>query len=101
MNYLWGKGCEEPLILFKDYEISVNDIQLLARGTLKINLGNGISAIKFFTKETEYEDMISSGENKIINLTGHCSINKWNGNKYPQIMIVDYEIENSKKKWVF
>ena len=47
LSYLWGRGCEEPLIYFKDYPISNEQIRLLARGTLRIDLAPNLSAIKF------------------------------------------------------
>lgn len=94
VKYIWGRGCEEPLLLFENFPISNNDINLLRRGTLKINL-NGISAIKFFVKDSEYEQLIEC-DNKNINIIGYATINNWNGIIQPQIKIVDYQIVNKK-----
>lgn len=47
LSYLWGKGCEEPLIYLKDFPITNEQIHLLTKGTLRIDLGEILSAIKF------------------------------------------------------
>lgn len=93
LSYLWGKGCEEPLIYLKDFPITNEQIHLLTKGTLRIDLGEILSAIKFWTKEEEYEQMISEDCPKTIDIVGHCSVNKWNNKEYPQIKIINYEIK--------
>lgn len=95
VQYIWGRGCEEPLILFKDFNISNKDINLLKRNTLKINL-NGIYAIKFHISDYEYEELIKHNNIK-INIIGYVTVNEWNGIKQPQIKIVDYQIEPIRK----
>ena len=108
-NYIWGRGCEEPLILVKDFIISTDKIHLMARGTLKFELNNEITAIKFHVCEEEYEKLIMNDTNMIkINIVGRCKVNNWNGNKYAQVEIVDYEFSEYKenqnqkqKEWVF
>ena len=108
LSYLWGKGCEEPLIYLKKFPVTNEQIHLLTKGTLRIDLGNNLSAIKFWTKEEEYEQMIDEDCPKTIDIVGHCSVNKWNGKEYPQIKIVNYKIqkvnldmENRIKNWIF
>lgn len=79
----------------------------MARGTLKFELNNEITAIKFHVCEEEYEKLIMNDTNMIkINIVGRCKVNNWNGSKYAQVEIVDYEFseykENQKQKeWVF
>lgn len=75
-NYIWGRGCEEPLILVKDFIISTDKIHLMARGTLKFELNNEITAIKFHACEKEYEKLIMNNTNMIkINIVGRCKVN--------------------------
>ena len=81
----------------------------MARGTLKFELNNEITAIKFHACEEEYEKLIMNNTNMIkINIVGRCKVNNWNGGKYAQVEIVDYEFseykENQSQKqkgWVF
>jgi hypothetical protein len=47
--------------------------------TLKINLPNGTSLIKFKASVTEYEKLISSPGCFIITVIGTCNANSWNG----------------------
>lgn len=108
-NYIWGRGCEEPLILVKDFIISTDKIHLMARGTLKFELSNEITAIKFHAHEEEYEKLIMNDTNMIkLSIVGRCKVNNWNGSKYAQVEIVDYEFSEYKenqsqkqKEWVF
>lgn len=98
MKYLWGKGCEEPLILLENFNINNENIKIFSKGVMRIDLGNGITAVKFNTKEEEYLNLISGNKNKLLNIIGYCTINEWNFNKYPQIRIVDYEIKKEDNK---
>ena len=100
-NYLWGRGCEEPLILLKDFLIPVEKIRLLARGTLRIDILPNISAIKFHISEDEYLSLIEDKSFVKMNIVGTCSINKWNNQEYAQIKIIDYETLIEKQKWVY
>jgi hypothetical protein len=47
--------------------------------TLKINLSNGTSLIKFKSSEEEYNSLFSESGCVIINAVGKCEINEWNG----------------------
>lgn len=100
-NYLWGRGCEEPLILLKDFLVPVEKIRLLARGTLRIDILPNISAIKFHISEDEYLSLIEDKSFVKMNIVGTCSINKWNNQEYAQIKIIDYETLIEKQKWVY
>lgn len=81
----------------------------MARGTLKFELNNEITAIKFHVCEEEYEKLIMNDTNMIkINIVGRCKVNNWNDSKYAQVEIVDYEFSEYKenqnqkqKEWVF
>ena len=100
-SFLWGKGCEEPYILFTNIIVPISKIHLLNKGTLKIEINDNISAIKFNVKEEEYEKIISGNEIKNIKIIGCCNINNWQGKKQPQIKIIDYCISIPEKKWIF
>jgi hypothetical protein len=64
--------------------------------TLKISLPNGVSIIKFGSSQEEYAKLATEGFTE-IELVGTCNCNLWNGNRFPQIMMKDYEIVDSCK----
>lgn len=93
---LWGKDIDEPLIAIDKVRITPNDVMLMKRNTLKINLPCGISCLKFFAEESEYEKLT---ENAVtwLSIIGTCNKNEWNGNIYPQIFLKDFEIISASK----
>jgi len=91
--------------------LKIEDIQLLGekRNLIKFEkiIGtNKISFIKKFSGENTYNQMImkshkglsKSKTNKVkIDVIGEFEINKWNNNDFPQINIIDFNVENAKE----
>ena len=100
LNDLWGQDIEESLICIEDLKVSADMIRIMGlekgKPTLKITLPNKISLIKFGSSEEEYNSLLSEGYMS-LNIIGKCDVNEWNGVKYPQIMIEDYEITGKSK----
>lgn len=100
LNDLWGQDIEESLICVEDLKVSADMIRIMGlekgKPTLKITLPNKISLIKFGSSEEEYNSLLSEGYMS-LNIIGKCDVNEWNGVKYPQIMIEDYEITGKSK----
>lgn len=65
--------------------------------TLKIQLPNGVSCIKFKSNENEFESLYSDTGCVTINLVAKAEVNKWNGSVTPQLIIEDYEIINKQQ----
>lgn len=102
MKPLWGKYIEESYIAVEGIKITKQNIQLMSpnkKPTLRITLPNGVSIIKFRSSQEEYESLCSEGFIE-INIVGKASINEWNGNISPQILVQEYEIV-TKKKYYF
>lgn len=99
-NY-WGQELEEPLIVIENIKITKDNIALLGSKikNLKITLPNGLTAIKFFAKQDDYDSMVPDFENgyKTISILGTCSLNEFMGKITTQIEIKDYEITNDTK----
>lgn len=91
-KYLWGQGIEEPYIAIENLKVSKSNMRLLKGNTLRIDMPNGISIIKFRLSSEEYEQLYSDLGYVIINAIGTCDINEWNDQQYPQIKLIDYEI---------
>ncbi|PAV30317.1 hypothetical protein CIL05_07555 [Virgibacillus profundi] len=103
---LWGKGVESPLLMI--HSINVNKTAVLLQGKSKNVLKfavNGIEFIKFGSSEEEYKSIVDVEEKKSrqvsINVIGKASMNTFRGQKTPQIMIEDFEVEEAEDKLLF
>lgn len=87
---IWGKDIEEPMILVENIPIDKDNIYLLGKNedTIKI-LNSGITYI-FFKRNKE--DFVEIHSKEFINLIGRASINEYEGNIYPQIIVDAYEL---------
>jgi single-stranded-DNA-specific exonuclease len=92
-NNEWGSKLTEPLLAFTNIPISKEDINLIGKNKNTIKMVHkGIEFVKFFTKEEIYNTLFSEGETFYINIIGKCSLNEWEGQVTPQILITDFEI---------
>lgn len=86
----WGQGIKEPLIVIKDIDIHNEEISVLGKNldTLKVNI-DGLDFIKF---RCDLNDELINNTKDIvrIDVVGKCSINEWNGQVTPQIIIESY-----------
>lgn len=99
LKSLWGQGIEEPYVALTNVKVSKNNIFLMSRDknpTLKINLPNGTSLVKFKSSQEEFDKLTSDGY-LMLDIVGRCERNIWGGNISPQIIIEDYEITNAIK----
>ena len=108
---IWGNTLRKPIFAIINIVLKVEDIQLLGekRNLIKFEkiIGNNkISFIKKFSGENTYNQMImkshkglsKSKTNKVkIDVIGEFEINKWNNNDFPQINIIDFNVENAKE----
>ena len=102
-KYLWGQNIDEPLIAVENVAVTNDMISLMSRDknpTLKIQLPNGVTCIKFKSSEEELEDLSSELGCVSINLIGEPEVNRYFGSVTPQIIITDYEII-SRQKYYF
>lgn len=100
-DQFWGQGLEKPYIALENLSITPKEVTLMSKDknpTLKIQLANGVSIIKFKSSEEEYESLTPNPSGSVnINIVGTCSINEWNGIITPQILVSDYEIVSEMK----
>lgn len=102
-KYLWGQNIDEPLIAVENVAVTNDMIGLMSRDknpTLKIQLPNGVTCIKFKSSEEELDNLSSELGCVSINLIGKPEVNRYFGNVTPQIIITDYEII-SRQKYYF
>lgn len=96
---IYGQEIPESLVVVKDIYLNPSIVTLMSpdkHPTLKIQLNNGVSAIKFKSNENEYEEFCEP--NTTLTIVAKCAINEWNGTVTPQLLIEDFEL---KKEWVF
>ena len=92
LSSIWGQGVEEPYVLIKNLSVTKDKITLMKGNTLKIQLDNGCSLIRFKSSEEEYNSLYSDLGCVKINVVGRCDKNVWNGRTTAQIKVVDFEI---------
>ena len=88
----WGKDVDEALVAIKGIRITKDMLHMMASNTMKISLPNNINIIKFRTPDEEFNKLYS--ENGYVEIDAICTanINEWNGNRYPQLFLIDYNI---------
>ena len=101
---IWGNTLKKPLFAITNITLNITDIQLLGdkKNLIRIEkvIGkNKIVFIKKFAGEKIYNQMImknskglsKSKSSKVkMDIIGEFTINEWNGNKFPQIEIIDW-----------
>lgn len=96
---IYGQEIPESLVVVKDIYLNPSMVTLMSpdkHPTLKIQLSNGVNAIKFKSNENEYEEFCEP--NITLTIVAKCAINEWNGTITPQLLIEDFEL---KKELVF
>lgn len=100
MKNLWGQNMDEPLIAVEHVAVTKDMITLMARDrnpTLKIQLPNGVTCIKFKSSEGELDSLFSENGCVTINLVGKAEVNKYFNSVTPQLIIQNYEIINRQE----
>lgn len=102
---LWGQGVTEPYVVIEKIPVSNDNIKLMGKGTVRIDIpGHNTNCIKF--NAADIYDVItarlgtSNDTTMDITICGRCAINEWNGDIIPQIQISDFDIV-SGPKWNF
>lgn len=92
LKSIWGQNLPEPKVVIKNLKVTSDNVMLLSptvHPTIKFNLPNGVSAIKFGASEDEYNDLVSG--DKTVDILGYCAVNEWQGVRNPQIKIIQYD----------
>ena len=101
LDTIWGQELEKPYIAIENVKVHPQNAVLMSKDkspTLKIELSNGVSLIKFRSSEEEFLELTKYPSGSVnINVIGTCKINEWNGIITPQIEIKDYEIVGETK----
>lgn len=95
---LWGKDMDEPYVAIKGLKLTKDMVEIYERrtNTIKIKLPNGVSIMKFLATDEECRLFNPDGFIE-LDIIARCDINEWNGNRYPQLLIEDYEVVDSCK----
>ena len=95
MNDYWGQDMDRAYINI-NFKITNSNFQIMKSNTLKFNLLNGLSIIKFNGTEQDINNFTTTGYLQ-VNAICKCNANQWNGQVYPQLIMQDYEIIDSSK----
>lgn len=107
---IWGNTLKKPIFAIVNVVLNVENIQLLGekRNIIKFEKqigSNKIVFIKTFAGEEVYNKMImknhtglSKKNNKVkLDIIGKFTLNKWNGNEFPQVEIIAFNVEKAKE----
>lgn len=100
----WGQGVAEPMLGFTNIVLAAGEVQLMKSNCLKFKK-NGVEFVIFKNEEACME--LGDDIDKVISLYGKCTVNEWCGRTTPQVVISDYEVQESrpqsqfKSKYVF
>lgn len=90
---IYGQNIQESLVAVQNVSLSETNVTLmgLAKGhpTIKIQLSNGVEAIKFKSSEEEFEELTDGFTT--MTFVAKCGKNEWNGEITPQLIVEDYE----------
>ena len=95
MNDYWGQDIDRAYVNI-NFKITSSNFQIMKSNTLKFNLPNGLSIIKFNGTDEEITKFTTTGYLE-LNAICKCNANEWNGRVYPQLLMEDYEIVDSSK----
>ena len=95
MNDYWGQDIDRAYVNI-NFKITNSNFQIMKSNTLKFNLKNGLSIIKFNGTEEEINQFTTTGYLE-VNAICKCNKNEWNGQVYPQLIMQDFEIIDSSK----
>jgi single-stranded-DNA-specific exonuclease len=97
---LYGQGLDEPLVAVENLAVTKDMVTLMSRDknpTLKIQLSNGVTCIKFHSSEQELEKFSSDLGCVNVNIVAKPEVNRYFNNVTPQLIIQEYQIINTQK----
>ena len=95
MNDYWGQDVDRAYVNI-NFKITNSNFQIMKSNTLKFNLPNGLSIIKFGGTEEQIQKFTTTGYLEVSAIC-KCNANEWGGRTYPQLIMQDYEIIDSSK----
>lgn len=95
MNDFWGQDIDRSFVSIQ-FKINADNLKIMKNNTIKIDLPNDLSVIKFKCSEEEIDKLSTKGFIE-VKAVCKCAINEWLGVEYPQLIIEDYEIIDSSK----
>lgn len=98
MNDYIGTGFDRPYICIKNLMINKDNFKVMKSNTLKYTFNN-IDIVQFAGTDEEIE-MFNTDKYIFIDAICKCCKNEWCGNISPQLQMIEYNI-NETKKWMF
>ena len=95
-DYLWNNDLLRPVFAIK-FKLNVSDVQIIGKNknTLRFSK-DGVTFVKFKESEDWLDDM--SERELLVSTICNLSINFWNGRKYYQAIVEEWEINEITKE---
>lgn len=97
---IWGTGLETPVVAVEGARVGPGTLSLVGKlptnKTLRIELPNGVTAVKFRSSQEEFQSLClpysDPPQYYKVNIVGVPQMNRYMGRDNPQILITDYEV---------
>lgn len=101
LNDYWGTYMPRSKIALQNFVINNKDVAVYRKttNTLKVKIGNSLD-LMMFDADAALCDELENGTNDNFVFICECTLNEFNGNITPQLKVVDY-YKNKTKKWIF
>ena len=91
---LWGNDVEEPAVVVEQIPYYKDELFIMGENKDSVKFShNGVEYVRF--KDADFTQEITAYERGNITVYGKIKKNTWAGRTTPQILIEDYEIEDT------
>lgn len=91
---------DEPLLAIENVAVTKDMVTLMSKDknpTIKIELPNGVSCIKFKATEEEYNSLCRDSGCIRLNIIGRPEVNRYFTSVTPQLLVTDYEVIDTQE----
>lgn len=95
---IFGNGIDEPIFAINNLRTPVSNLRW-SKKTMRISL-NFVTYVFFGIEEEKFNEIKSlvTNDSLTFNIIGRFDVNEWNGKKYPQVIVTDWEILTQKEE---
>jgi len=95
LNDFVGTEFSRPQVYVRNVQINSSNFFIMKGNTLKIKTPSNVDILMFNADDETCE---AFSEGCVVSFVCTCNENEWNGNISPQLMCIDYEIEDIEEK---
>ena len=97
-NKLWGQGIPNPKFYIYNITVIKDNISIIGKNKNTIRIKKDDITFLFFNLSDIDKEKLECYNKFRLNIVGELNINKWNGKKYPQIIVDKFEVKEYNKE---